>query len=552
MSEEVTRYKNSVRKERAALLVWFLINYYRLDEDTAVYSVCDDDNDKGIDGIFVDDLTQEVYIFQSKNSQKPANPQGDHELKEFAGSQLWFAAPENIEALGQSIANQQLKALVKELEVFDRLRRDYKLKMVFVTNRRFDQHANDYLPLLGDNIEAWDIDRLFIQYTFTGKYKPVKHTFEFELEPNNSISYSTREGAKVIVFPAKATDIAALQGIQDRTLFAKNVRYGLGRTRVNKEIEKTLRSKAEHENFFLYHNGITVVCERFEPRADRLDVVNYSVVNGCQSTLSFYENQNELDPQVKVLLRVIQTGNRDNMSQQITFSTNNQNAISFKDLKSNDKIQEDLQAEFKKVFHNQLFFQIKAGEDVTNYNANEIIDNEFSAQLITSFYLKESHIAHQKTHIFTDNYNRIFNRNITAVYIFLLREMYNAIESNKNLIEDEGIRSYGSTRFFFIYVFRLIFESDLVGKEFLENPSAFYKKYKDRYYDAFVKLFKLLALDFNYHVTQEKDKSQGFFDYKNVLRNSAKVRDMAEEMVLSFKRQLIRHPEDSFEKLIST
>lgn len=99
MSEEVTLYKNSVRKERAALLVWFLINYYRLDEDTAVYSVCDDDNDKGIDGIFVDDLTQEVYIFQSKNSLKPANPQGDSELKEFAGSRLWFAAPENIEAL---------------------------------------------------------------------------------------------------------------------------------------------------------------------------------------------------------------------------------------------------------------------------------------------------------------------------------------------------------------------------------------------------------------------------------------------------------------------
>jgi hypothetical protein len=83
MNEQAAHYRTSTRKERAALLVWFLINYYRIDEDTAIDLVCDSDNDKGIDGIFVDDQTEEIYIFQSKNSPNPASSQGDNDLRNF-------------------------------------------------------------------------------------------------------------------------------------------------------------------------------------------------------------------------------------------------------------------------------------------------------------------------------------------------------------------------------------------------------------------------------------------------------------------------------------
>ena len=348
MSKEVDHYKTSTRKERASLLVWFLINYFRLDEDTAVDLVCDSDNDKGIDGIFVDDQTEEAYIFQSKNSPTPCNSQGDNDLRNFKGARAWFDSPSNVQHLDQSTASQELKSLVTRLEIFDKLARGYKLYMVFVTNKRFNTEANDYLKVLGDEIEAWDIDRLYSQYTYTGRDKPIEGSFVFTMDSSNKITYEIADNVNVIIFPAKASEIVQLSGIQDRTLFARNVRYGLGRTRVNKDIARTLSNSAEHENFFLYHNGITLVCLEYvmaydtKGLADKLIVTNYSIVNGCQSTLSFYENKQHLTDNIRILMRVIATGEKSRLSQDITYFTNNQNAISLKDLKSNDILQKIL------------------------------------------------------------------------------------------------------------------------------------------------------------------------------------------------------------------
>lgn len=547
MNEEATRYKTSVRQERASLLVWFLVNYFRLDEDFAVDLICDRKNDKGIDGVYVDDQTEEIYIFQSKYAETPGSQQGDVDLREFKGASAWFASPENIDHLDQSNASQELKSLVLRLEVFDKLARGYKLFLVFVTTKRFNADATDYLKVVGENFEAWDIDGLYDQYTYSGKDKPVEESFTFTVEQNNLIKYRSHDDVEVIIFPVRASELVELSGIQDRTLFAKNVRYGLGRTRVNKDISKTLSKYAEHKNFFLYHNGITLVCSHFVVNGDQLSVSEYSVVNGCQSTLSFYENKKVLTDDVKILMRVIQTGKNDSLSKDITYFTNNQNAISLKDLKSNDKIQQDLQSEFGKLFPT-ILYKIKNGENEVGFE--RIIDNDFAAQLITSFFLKEPYTVHQKTQIFTDNYMKIFSRHVDASCIFILDEMYRAIDESKHLIEDDGIRSYKLTKFFFIYVFRLILEADAVGKELLANPKTFIEAYKSNYFEAFGKLFKLLVLDFNFVIDREKQKGNGYFDYKNSLRNATAVNELASEISLSYKRQLVRHPEDSFYKLV--
>jgi predicted small secreted protein len=549
IDEEAARYKTSVRQERASFLVWFLINYFRLDEDFAIDMICDRQNDKGIDGIYVDDQTEEAYIFQSKYSPNPGSQQGDVDLREFKGASAWFGSLDNVAHLDQSNASQDLKSLVTRLGIIEKVARGYKLYLVFVTNKRFNPDATDYLKVLGDDFEAWDIDQLFDQYTYSGKDKPVEGDFSFTVDTNNLINYQSYDDIKVSIFPAKALEIVELNGIQDRTLFAKNVRYGLGRTRVNKDITKTLSKNKEHQNFFLYHNGITLVCSDYKLNGNQLTVSNYSIVNGCQSTLSFYENKKHLSDDVKILMRVIQTGKNDRLSKDITYFTNNQNAISLKDLKSNDKIQQDLQDEFYQQFSGVLY-KIKNGENESGYK--QVINNDFAAQLITSFYLKEPYTVHQKTQIFTDNYMKIFNMHINASYIYLLNEMYRAIDSNSDRIEDDGIRSYKLTKFFFLYVFRLILESDSIGKELLSNPKEFEAKYKTTYFSAFSKLFNLLVLDFNYLVTVEKQKMGGYFDYKNALRNQNEVAKLSGEISVAYKRQLVRHPEDSFSELVRT
>ena len=59
-------YKVKGRTESQAFLAWFLQAYYRLDATDVDDSICDGQGDKGVDGIYVNDLLQQIDIFQSR------------------------------------------------------------------------------------------------------------------------------------------------------------------------------------------------------------------------------------------------------------------------------------------------------------------------------------------------------------------------------------------------------------------------------------------------------------------------------------------------------
>ena len=54
------KHTGSGRTESQAFLVWFLENYFRLDEVDANDAVCDGPDDKGIDGIYVDNNLETI------------------------------------------------------------------------------------------------------------------------------------------------------------------------------------------------------------------------------------------------------------------------------------------------------------------------------------------------------------------------------------------------------------------------------------------------------------------------------------------------------------
>ncbi|GAI49152.1 unnamed protein product, partial [marine sediment metagenome] len=145
------------------------------------------------------------------------------------------------------------------------------------------------------------------------------------------------------VYAIKAKELVRLEGIQDRTLFLKNVRYGVGNTRVNKSIKSTILNNDEHANFFLYHNGITIVCGSLSnPNDHLLTISNYAVVNGCQSMLTFYELRDKLSNYLFVLTKIINLNVSSPMVRDITYYANNQNSIGLADLRSNDSVQRSL------------------------------------------------------------------------------------------------------------------------------------------------------------------------------------------------------------------
>ena len=106
-------------------------------------------------------------------------------------------------------------------------------------------------------------------------------TYDFLLESGRFIDIAVN-GTRAVIAVLPLIQCLNIPGIQNGSLFRKNVRQALSKTtKVNKEITQSLR-KSQGEFFFL-HNGITAICSSLAVNEGVLHVEGLSVVNGCQS-----------------------------------------------------------------------------------------------------------------------------------------------------------------------------------------------------------------------------------------------------------------------------
>ena len=102
------------RSESRAFLAWFLEHYYHLDEQTSQDSVCDGPDDKGIDGIYVDDNLERVDVFQAKLYQNTDKTVGDRSLRDLAGTLDQLTNVEKVNDILQSTGNVELSSPLKK------------------------------------------------------------------------------------------------------------------------------------------------------------------------------------------------------------------------------------------------------------------------------------------------------------------------------------------------------------------------------------------------------------------------------------------------------
>lgn len=88
-------------------------------------------------------------------------------------------------------------------------------------------------------------------------------------------------------------------GIIKENVFYENVRSFKGDTRVNKSIKESLQNPSNHSLFFARNNGVTITARKAVQAGISLQIKDYNVVNGCQTSyiLSEYYKQkvDELD-----------------------------------------------------------------------------------------------------------------------------------------------------------------------------------------------------------------------------------------------------------------
>ena len=222
-------HRDPKRSESASFLIWYLENYYRLDPREAVDSVCDQNGDKGIDGIFVNDATQTIVILQSKISQKNTTV-GDVNLKEFAGSLNQFRDAESVRKLIASAGKGQIAALANRLGIIDKVD-EYELRAEFLSNIGLDDNGSaQRLRILGADAINTPLfigrDVLAATYISDERDAPIHTPISFDVSGFQITEYTVDADSKTFIAPVLARELIKLDGISNQSLFIHNVRGG--------------------------------------------------------------------------------------------------------------------------------------------------------------------------------------------------------------------------------------------------------------------------------------------------------------------------------------
>jgi len=525
------------RTESHAFLLWFLLHYYRLDDTAAQDAVCDGPDDKGIDAVYVDENLETIDIFQCKLVQNANRTLGDTQLKEFVGTLAQLSTPQGIKELAGNTANTELAQLLKSEHVAKKVEDGFPVQGIFLTNIERDQNAIDYLAGRTD-LRVVDKPELEQAYIATGPTAPVGTPVSFDVFGFDFAKYQIGD-VTVVLAPLKGSELIRLDGIVNNELFAWNVRASLGRTKVNKDIGKSIDDPAEHKNFLLYHNGLTVLCEELDLQDQKITISNYSVVNGCQSLTSLYDHRDKISDELRVLARLIKLTPEDELAEKITHHSNNQNPINARDLQSNSTIQRRLQNEFTQQYPGDIFYRIKRGEPD---EAAKTIDNDEAGRLLLAFDLKQPWTCHQSYKILDELHADIFARpEVDSHRIVAIGDIHERVHGCLEDIENRLLASYRLTQYFILYLVREALGLDDVGKSFCTDPHAFISQPngRARLGKCTERMIKDIVIDLNAEV-RERAEAGNPLDFKREFKSPNQVRELTRAIIPQYQKAVSR------------
>ena len=157
----------------------------------------------------------------------------------------------------------------------------------------------------------------------------------------------TNDGWEAFVISINGATLFDLYEAHNNALFSANLRDFLGARRATKNVNNTIQTTAESESglFYIFNNGITIVCNKAVHKSETLHIHGISVVNGAQTTGAIHAAGRAHANNVSVVARVIVVDDQT-MIPRIVAANNTQNAIVAWDRRSNDAVQIRLGQEF--------------------------------------------------------------------------------------------------------------------------------------------------------------------------------------------------------------
>lgn len=419
---------------------WFLKNQYNLSEQEIAESIIDGSGDYGIDAVIHNEDQKSLEIFQFKF------PEGRDTIKREIKQADIYKLINGFNYLIDEDGSLTLENASTDFKrVHDELKQSeiYRFKINLVS---FNQGLIDNLEVMSNFIRQTK-KNLGVEIEFYD-YNVQKVTNIYEkLQRQNSISitlpykflqksYSVDE---IDSYVGLINAYKLVEAIEDviGVIFDENIRLHEINSKVNDGIKKTASNDDESPMFYFYNNGITFICDEVNQSPSNLTVKldGSSIVNGCQTVTTLYENYkiSELNKDVDLLVRITKISDYDERSK-ITQYLNTQNPIKESYFISNHTIVRDLQT---KLLESDFYLERQINEssykeqyvDPTIKDGKEILKLDDVIQYYSGYFL-DSYAAtakRNKNNLFNnDNIEEILS-NITADKVIESYETYTKI-----------------------------------------------------------------------------------------------------------------------------
>lgn len=418
--------------------------------------ITDGGNDLGVDAIYITRSGErpEVHVIQSKchtSTRKASNPFKISDARKFRD---FLQAVKNRETDLSKVSNIVLAEKIQEIRKLQAT--DFPLFRCWLVSNGERCRLSDLDPL-GTELSKFDAELSefhlaeFYDFCVSGKSKRTDHSF---FTCGQDVIEFGVSGARGVVGLISAKELYLL--ISDITeaeridfgLFDSNIRGFLGSdNQINRQIYKSLSIK-DNSRFWCLNNGITLTGSRFRvlrsTPTPKIGVKELRVVNGAQTCGALFQAINDYDHDyerfrdVAISFRLFET-EEPQFVEDIAISSNSQNRVNARDLKTNHPYQFALEAELLKV---GIRYIRKRG--ITDYEgaakdaqAIRAIDALKVGQVILSFMQGIPERAKRDSDaIFEDLYEKIFG-SVDYEKLNLGICLYWLILERRDIVEDD-------------------------------------------------------------------------------------------------------------------
>lgn len=339
------------------------------------HAIADGGYDGGIDAVFAnpESVTNEVIIVQSKcygeNNDITADMLGSEvskifrtlkKLQDGGSSHRLCERCKEAFRLAKSLCQEPAEAV-------------FRIEVVTSWNPRSERRKKELASMveeLRERSKAYGVADVSIRYgdailnqaRVFGQEKPYLPKGVLRMDKPGNILRSLSSSV-VNVTGASLFDLWDKHG---RNVLGLNLRYHVKKNRIDKDVDSKITATITRcpENFLLFNNGITIVCEDYREGKDGvLTFRNFSIVNGGQTTFNVYDNWRDRKGDFCVQCKIVKVPRMDHvegerLARDVAESANSQKPIKMSVLRANGREQKELAAALEEV---GVFYERKLG-----------------------------------------------------------------------------------------------------------------------------------------------------------------------------------------------